>query len=396
MNRIYEKDRADIFDKVIDRRGTNSLKHDGMAERGMPADVLPFWVADMDFEAPPEAVLAATRAAAHGVYGYSVAGKGYYDAAINWQKVRFGWDVDRDWIITTPGVVFMVASAVRALSEPGDTIMIQNPVYAVFAPVLRANDRKVVSSDLRLVGGRYEIDFDDFEKVMVESGAKIFLLCHPHNPIGRVWTREELKRMGEICVEHGVMVISDEIHEDFVYAGKQHIPFAAVDPLFPPITVTCTAPSKTFNLAGLQASNAFVANPELRRRINRALDACDIGLNPIAIAAAEAAYRYGAPWLEALKEYLMGNYALLRGALEKGLPAVRPMELEATYLAWLDCSCLGMAHIDMVGAFAHKAKVWLNDGATFGANGVGFMRMNLACPRSTLNEGIQRIVEAFS
>ncbi|GHU69588.1 aminotransferase [Clostridia bacterium] len=388
-------DGKSIFDKVIDRRNTNSLKHEGMTERGMPGDVLPFWVADMDFEAPPEAVLAATRAAAHGVYGYSIAGKGYYESVINWQKDRFGWEVDRDWIISTPGVVFMVASAVRALSEPGDTVMIQNPVYAVFAPVLRANDRKVVSSDLQLVNGRYEIDFEDFDRTLAESGAKIFLLCHPHNPIGRVYSREELKRMGQICLERGVLVISDEIHEDFVYGGKQHIPFASVDPLFPSITVTCTAPSKTFNLAGLQAANAFAANPEMRKRIHKALDACDIGLNPIAIAAAEAAYRYGGSWLEELKEYLLGNYSALCDAFAKELPTVKVHPLEATYLAWLDCADLGLTHAELIRAFADKARVWLNDGATFGSNGTGFMRMNLACPRSTLNEGIRRIVEAF-
>ncbi|MDR1600026.1 MAG: pyridoxal phosphate-dependent aminotransferase [Oscillospiraceae bacterium] len=384
-----------VFSKVIERRNTNSLKHDGMAERGMPEGVLPFWVADMDFEAPPEAVLAATRAAAHGIYGYSIPGKGYYEATIAWQKDRFGWEVDRDWIISTPGVVFMVASAVRALSEPGDTVMIQNPVYAVFAPVLRANDRKVVSSDLRLADGRYEIDFEDFSKTLEESGARIFLLCHPHNPIGRVWTREELRRMGEICLEHDVLVISDEIHQDFVYGDNAHIPFASVDPAFPAITVTCTAPSKTFNLAGLQASNAFAANPELRKRIRKALDACDVGLNPIAIAAAEAAYRHGAAWLEGLKEYILGNYGWLRRELAEGLPGVKPHALEATYLAWLDCSGLGLTHLELVKAFADKAKVWLNDGATFGTNGSGFMRMNLACPRATLDEGIRRIVGAF-
>ncbi|MDR0397399.1 MAG: pyridoxal phosphate-dependent aminotransferase [Oscillospiraceae bacterium] len=384
-----------IFDRVIDRRGTNSLKHDGMAERGMPDGVLPFWVADMDFEAPAEAVLAATRAAAHGVYGYSIPGRGYYEAVTDWQKERFGWDVDRDWIISTPGVVFMVASAVRALSEPGDAVMIQKPVYAVFEPVLKANGRKVVSSDLRLVNGRYEIDFDDFAKTLSESRAKIFLLCHPHNPVGRVWTRGEMKRMGEICAEHGALVISDEIHEDFVYGEKRHIPFASVDPAFAPITVTCTAPSKTFNLAGLQASNAFVSNPELRKRIQKALDACDIGLNPIAIAAAEAAYRHGARWLEGLKAYLLGNYGAVRAAFENDLPAIKPLEMEATYLAWLDCSGLGLTHPELVKAFAEKARVWLNDGATFGANGSGFMRMNLACPRATLNEGLKRIVGAF-
>ena len=282
------------FDKVINRKNTDCLKYDFAVKRGMPADVLPLWVADMDFKTSSyieDAVIERTK---HGIFGYSEVGEDYFNAVKNWMKKHHNWDVDEKWLVKTPGVVFALAMSVKAYTEPGDSVLIQLPVYYPFSEVIRDNGRKVVSNDLVLSeDGRYHIDFDDFEKKIVENNIKLFFLCNPHNPVGRVWTLEELKRIGNICLEHGVTVVSDEIHQDFVFKGKHQV-FASLKKEFQDISITCTSPSKTFNLASMMISNIFIPNPELRRRFRKQLDAAGTSqLGVLGLVATEAAYSKG-------------------------------------------------------------------------------------------------------
>lgn len=384
------------FDKLISRRGTNSLKHDGAALRGMPEDAIPMWVADMDFMAPPESVLAAVQAAAHGVYGYTLPPRGYHDSIIRWHRARYGWQIEKDWIVDSPGVMATVSSAIRAFTETGDAILIQEPVYYCFAQAIYLNGRRVVSSDLVYGDGQYQIDFNDFEDKIVSNNVKMFLLCHPHNPTGRVFDADELRRMGEICMLHGVLVFSDEIHEDFVYAPRVHVPYATLGENFADSCVVCNAPSKTFNLAGLHTAAAVVPNTKLRAKLERSFGAAFCGgVNAVGGAATEAAYTYGGSWLEELKSYLLSNYAILKDGLAEKLPLARVQDLQATYLAWLDFRALGLPHDQVRDTVWRRAKLWLNDGRSFGESGAGFMRINLACPASVVREAVDRLAEAL-
>ena len=384
------------FDRVINRRGTGSLKHDGASRFGIPDDALPMWVADMDFPAPLEAVEAARRAAASGIYGYTIATKEYGEAAAAWHGKRYGWTIREDWIQRAPGVMYAIAAAVRAFTSKGDAVLAQEPVYHCFAQVVRLNGRRFVSSDLMLTDGRYEIDFDDFERKVVLERVRMFLLCHPHNPAGRAFSRDELERLGSICLRHGVLVVSDEIHGDFVYKPREHIPFASVGPEFADRSIVMTAPSKTFNMAGLHAANVIIPDAGLRARMEAELtSAFTDELSSGALAAAQAAYEHGGPWLEELKEYIQSNCRALEYVLTERIPAVRVQELQATYLAWLDFRALGLPHEEMRERVWRTARVWLSDGLSFGEAGQGFMRMNLACPRSIVMEAAGRLSRAF-
>lgn len=383
------------FDTVPNRRGTNCFKYDFAREMGMPEDVLPLWVADMDFLTAPAVLERLHALAEHGIFGYTGVKDAYFSAVHNWYAQRFSWETQRSWLVTTPGVVFAIAIAIRAFTQKGDAILIQQPVYYPFANKVTENDRQLVVNPLVLKNGRYEMDFADMERKIVDYHVKMLLLCSPHNPVGRVWTKEELLRVGEICQKHGVLVVSDEIHADFTYAGHTHHVFASVKSEFADFTITCTAPSKTFNLAGLQNSNIFIPNRQLRHAYKKELSACGCGgTNCMGMAACQAAYEAGADWLEQLKQYLAGNLAYVRQFLREKLPDIALIEPEGTYLVWLDLRKLGLTEQQQRQLIVQDAKLWLDTGTLFGQGGEGFERINIACPRTTIEQAMQRLEHA--
>lgn len=383
------------FDTVPNRRGTNCFKYDFAREMGMPEDVLPLWVADMDFPTAPAVLERLHALAEHGIFGYTGVKDAYFSAVHNWYAQRFSWETQRSWLVTTPGVVFAIAIAIRAFTQKGDAILIQQPVYYPFANKVTENDRQLVVNPLVLKNGRYEMDFADMERKIVDYHVKMLLLCSPHNPVGRVWTKEELLRVGEICQKHGVLVVSDEIHADFTYAGHTHRVFASVKSEFADFTITCTAPSKTFNLAGLQNSNIFIPNRQLRHAYKKELSACGCGgTNCMGMAACQAAYEAGADWLEQLKQYLAGNLAYIRQFLREKLPDIALIEPDGTYLVWLDLRKLGLTEQQQRQLIVQDAKLWLDTGTLFGQGGEGFERINIACPRTTIKQAMQRLEHA--
>ncbi len=385
------------FDEIVDRRNTDCLKYDFAAERGKPADVLPLWVADMDFRTAPGIIERAVADAALGIYGYTESKDAYFQAVAAWYREYFGWNVERSWLVKTPGVVFAIGIAIQAFTERGDGVMIQQPVYYPFSEVIRDSGRTLVNNELVLRDGHYEIDFEDFERRIEEEKVKLFVLCSPHNPVGRVWTAEELRRMGEICLRHGVKVVSDEIHSDFVYEGRRHHVFPTVDPAFQDACIVCTAPSKTFNLAGLQVSNIFIPNAGLRRAFRRQMSAVGYSqVNMIGLHACQAAYETGREWLEELKVYLKGNLDYVRAYLAEHLPQIKLIEPEGTYLIWLDFCALGLPEEKLEHLIVHEAKLWLDSGAIFGSAGEGFERVNIACPRAVLKEALNRLYRAVN
>ena len=384
------------FDELIDRRNTGCLKYDFAAQRGKPADILPLWVADMDFRTPPCVTDALTQKCRHGIFGYSESGEEYYRALENWLLTRFGWQIRPEWVVKAPGVVFAICAAIRALTREGDAILIQQPVYYPFSESVVTNGRRLVVNELVYADGRYTIDFADFEAKLTENSVKLFVLCSPHNPVGRVWTRDELLRLGDICLKHGVTVVSDEIHADFVFPGHRHLVFSSLKPEFERIAVTCTAPTKTFNLAGLQVSNILIPDPGIRRKILREIRGAGYSqLNVMGLAACRAAYEGGAQWLAQLGEYLCGNLGYLRGFLREKLPQVRLVEPEGTYLVWLDFRALGLSDRELDDLIVNRAKLWLDAGPVFGAGGEGFQRINIACPRATLRQALTQLEQAL-
>lgn len=383
------------FDIVVDRRNTNSLKYDFYQERGRSRDLLPLWVADMDFQAPEEVLNALRQKADHGIFGYSEPKEEYFSALVKWFSDRHGWLPDRDKFVLTCGVVFAICAAIRALTEEGEAVLICQPVYYPFEESVVANQRKLVVSELVERDGKYVVDFEDFERRIVDNDVKLFILCSPHNPVGRVWTKEELTKMGEICLKHGVFVVADEIHADFVYEGNTHIPFASLSKAFEKNSVVCTAPTKTFNLAGLHSSNIYIFDDEVRRKFKRELDKQGYSQsNIMGIVACQAAYAYGGEWLDELKAYLEGNLVFVREFLKEKLPQIRWIEPQGTYLIWLDCRALGYSTRELSRFMRDKAKLWLDDGYVFGKGGEGFERINIACPRSVLKEALDRIYRA--
>lgn len=384
------------FDKVVDRRNTDSLKYDFAVENGLPADVLSLWIADMDFPAPEAVLDALHRAVDHGVFGYTGTKDDYYEAVAGWFAAHFDWQPEKQWLVKTPGVVFALATAVRAFTAPGDAVLIQPPVYSPFFSVIRENDRRIVESPLTLENGRYGIDFADFEKKIAENGVKLFILCSPHNPIGRVWTPEELKKLGDICGKYNVFVVSDEIHCDFAFPDHPHTPFLRAVPELQDRSMVCTAPSKTFNLAGLQASNIWIPGEAARSAYQKELSRIGIGgPNLMGLRACQAAYEGGAEWLEACKAYLRENLAFMRTYVQENLPQLRMIEPEGTYFAWLDCSGLGLTDQELNDLIIHKAKLWLDAGNIFGTAGEQFQRFVLACTRATLAEALDRLRRAI-
>ena len=353
------------FDRVIDRRHTGCIKYDFAVEHGYPADVLPLFIADMDFPAPECVQQALRKAVDHGIYGYSGLMPEYYEAVQGWFSQRFGWRIEAPWIVTTPGVVFALSAAVRAVTLPGDGVLIQPPVYGPFSKVVLDSGRKLVENKLQYENGRYTVDFDDFEEQARK--VKVFLLCSPHNPVGRVWTTEELTRMGEICQKYQVTVVSDEIHCDFTLPGHPHTPFVKACPWWAEHTIVCTAPSKTFNLAGLQVSNCIVPGKALREAFSRQVYLTGYSeLNCLGIAACQAAYTSGWEWLQACKAYLWKSLDYVRGFLRENLPNLHLVEPEGTYFAWLDCSGVGVSPEELERRLVEVGRLRL--GGDFGSS----------------------------
>lgn len=386
------------FDTVVDRKNTNCLKYDFAVRRGMPADVLPLWVADMDFKISSYIQDALSASVEHGIFGYSETGEEYYNIVRDWMKRHYDWELkDERWLIKTPGIVFALAMAVRAYTEVGDAVLINQPVYYPFSEVILDNGRQIVDSTLVCdEEGRYHIDFADFEQKIVDHHIKLYFLCNPHNPVGRVWSREELENIGAICKKHQVVVVSDEIHADFSFSEK-HLVFADVKEEFGDFTVTCTSPTKTFNIAGLQISNILISNAGLRKKFKKQVDAAGYSqVNTMGIVACEAAYTYGDEWLEAVRQYIKANIEYTRKYLEENLPQLKMREPEGTYLVWIDFSALGLSNQELEHLIIRKAKLWLDSGAIFGAAGEGYQRINVACPRSILAEALDRIKDAVN
>ncbi len=376
------------FDKTIDRRATNSYKWDSA-----PGGVLPMWVADMDFRTAPAIIDALQKRVAHGIFGYTRVPDAYYDAVTSWFSRRHGWDIDREWIIYTSGVVPAVSAVIKALTVPGDKVIVQTPVYNCFFSSIRNNGCEIVSNPLRRTTDTYEMDFDALERCAADPRAKVMLLCNPHNPAGRVWTPDELTRLGNICLRNGVTVVADEIHCELVYQGFKYTPFASLSDAFLHRSVTCVSPSKAFNIAGLQIANIVAFDNDLRSRIDKAIninEVCDV--NPFGVAATIAAYNEGEEWLNQLVDYLHGNYEAMAEFCRRELAEFPITRLEGTYLVWMDCSSLGMSSDALEHALLDDARLWLNAGTMYGAEGEGYMRWNIACPRSVMLDGLNRFL----
>lgn len=376
------------FDRQITRRGTGSYKWDSAGS----AEVLPMWVADMDFPTAPAIVEALRWRVEHGIFGYTRVPDSYYDAVTGWFARRHGWRFDREWMIYTSGVVPALSAVIKALTVPGDKVLVQTPVYNCFFSSIRNNGCETVSSPLVFTGTTYTVDYEDLERRAADPRVKVMLLCNPHNPAGRVWRREELVRIGEICLRHDVTVIADEIHGELVLPGHRYTPFASISEEFLRHSVTCTSPSKAFNIAGLQIANIICADAGLRAGIDRAIninEVCDV--NPFGVIATQAAYNEGEEWLDRLLEYLQANYLYMREFCREHLPAFPLTVLEGTYLVWMDCRKLGLSSEELEQRLIAEAGLWLNAGTMYGAEGEGFMRWNIACPRATLAEGLRRM-----
>ena len=381
------------FDKVYNRKNTKSLKYDFAKIRNKPEDVLPLWVADMDFKVSSYVEDALVELAKHGIFGYSEVETPYFEAIKGWMKKRHNWEPDERWLIKTPGIVFALAMAVKAYTDKGDGVLIMPPVYYPFFEVIEDNERRVVSNEL-IMGedNRYHIDFLDFEEKIVSENVKLFLLCNPHNPGGRVWTKEELLKIGDICLKHNVIVVSDEIHQDFVFGDAKHTVFADIKDEFLGITVTCTSPTKTFNLAGTQISNIFIADEKIRHAFKKQVDAAGYSqCNVMGLVAGEAAYLYGEEWFEAAKAYIWDNIKFIQDYIDKNLKGVTMTNQEGTYLVWLDFKGTGIPADEIDRRILYEAKLWLDSGAIFGKAGEGYQRINAACPRSILEEALDRI-----
>ena len=386
------------FDRVIDRRNTDCLMYDLAERRGKPADVLPLWVADMGFRTSQAVLDALQERIAHGIFGYTEPGDSYFEAVAGWMQRQHDWQVEPEWLIKTPGVVFALAMAVKAYTQPGESVLIQSPVYYPFSEVIRDNGRRLVESPLiRGADGRYQIDLTDFEQKIIQNQVKLFLLCSPHNPVGRVWEKEELLQLAQICEKHHVIIVSDEIHHDFVFWGKKHWVFSTLSPEIAERTITCTAPSKTFNLAGMQVSNIFISNEELRRKFQHEVDAAGYSqLNTLGLLACETAYQKGETWYRELLRYLEKNIVFTKEYLQKHLPKAEMTMPEGTYLVWIDFRKLGLDVKELDRIILYEAKLWLDSGRIFGKPGEGFQRINVACQRSILETALEKLVKSLN
>ena len=384
------------FDTPIDRTHTWSIKHDFKKENGKADDILPLWVADMDFRSPDSVVEALKKAVDHGIFGYSRADESYFDAVAAWYQKRHHLTLQPEWMTCTPGIVFALSIAVRAFTQEGDAVLIQPPVYHPFSRAILRNKRTLVENPLVLKDGHYEMDLEELEQKVLDEHVKLMILCNPHNPVGRVWTREELTALADICLRHHVYVISDEIHGDFVWQGHEQTPYASISEEACLHSMMCTAPSKTFNLAGMATSNLFIPDPEMRRKFrSELLDVGQENMNRLGLFACRAAYEGGGEWLDQLIGYLAGNLALVRDFCKNRVPQIQLVEPEGTYLAWLDCRELKLSQKDLNEFFVDKAHLALNDGEMFGKEGIGFMRLNVASPRCIIEKAMKQLADAY-
>lgn len=384
------------FDEIIDRRHTASLKWDNLEQLFGDSDLLSMWVADMDFRPPKEVLDAMKERVKHGVFGYTIIEQDTIQSIQNWLLTQHGWEVQPDWLLFSPGVVPSIGMAVQAFTEVGDKVMLQSPVYTPFFNMIKTNGREVVNSELKLVNGRYEIDFEDVEEKL-KSGIKLFLLCSPHNPGGRVWTQEELVQLAELCKKYNCIIASDEIHADLVYEPIKHIPIASLNEDYQDFIVTFMAPSKTFNLAGLQASYMIIPNRELRKKLSEVMKSQGVSqLNTFGVLAMKAAYDHGQQWLNEVKAYIKGNIDYVKEELEKHVPEIEVLVPDATYLIWIDCRKIGLSDKELRERLLKKGKIAVNFGYAYGPGGEGFFRLNVACPRKIVEEGIKRICKAFN
>jgi cystathionine beta-lyase len=384
-----------LFDNVIDRSGTQSAKWNQYDE-----DVLPLWVADMDFQSPQPIIDAIIDRTKHGIFGYSFYYAEYFTAIINWFKRQYNWKISEDWLAFTPGVIPAINIAIQAFTNPGDKIIVQNPVYYPFFGTIENNGRQIHLNPLKLQNGKYEMDLEDLNDKIKDPRVTLLILCNPHNPVGRVWSRNELIEIGELCVENKVLVISDEIHCDLIYPGYKHTNLASISDDFAMNSVTCTSLSKTFNLAGLQLSTIIIPNPELHKRYSNTIERVflpeEYGYlpNSLSLAAYTAGYDRCDYWLNSLLSYLTSNLEFLKLFIKDNIPQIDVIEPEGTYLVWLDFKKLGIPNDELENFLLQKAKIALDDGAKFGKGGEGFQRINIACPRTTLNEALKRIEKA--
>ncbi len=383
------------FDKIINRKNTNSLKYDFSIERVHRDDLLPLWIADMDFRLPDVILDDINKAVTHGIFGYSDSKEEYFNALHNWFFNHFNWSPESKWLIKTPGIVFAIAIAIRTFTNPGDAVLLQQPVYYPFSECIVDNRRRLINNQLVYSDGKYSIDFEDFEKKIVEEKIKLFLLCSPHNPVGRVWTVDELTRIGEICLKHNVLVVSDEIHCDFTYPNHPHTVFASISETFAMNSIICTAPSKTFNMAGLQLSNIFIPNSKIRSAFKKEFKASGYSqVGALGIVGCQSAYKNGYEWHNELKAYLKRNLDFVRDYLKTYIPEIRLVEPEGTYLIWLDCQGLNLNHRELSSLVIDKAKLWLDDGIIFGKETSQFERINIACPRNILELALVQLHDA--
>jgi len=383
------------FDAAINRCGTNSVKWDLADQFFQVKNILPMWVADMDFKSPEPVIDALKQVAERGIFGYSTVPESYYTALIEWMRKRHNWNIQKEWVTLCPGVVPAIRLLVRAFTSPGDQVIIQSPVYFPFFDCIKDNGCEILDNPLQLDGNQYIMDLADLER-KITTRTKMIILCSPHNPVSRVWRDEELLRLGKLCIENNILVISDEIHEDIVYEGFKHVPFTTVSEEFAERSIVCTAASKTFNLPGLRTSNIIIPNPELRKRFSEVARSCGMHTpNMFGIAATEAAYRYGEPWLEQLLEYLQGNIKFLIKYLNDRMPDVKLMQPQGTYLLWLDFRSCGIDPARLGQFIREDARVGLEAGTIFGCKENGFERMNIACTLATLEEGLRRIETAI-
>jgi len=380
------------FDEIVDRKNTDSHRWNLVNKLWKDKDGLPLSTADMDFKSPIEIIQAIKDRADHGIFGYAFIPDSYYEAVINWVKSRHNWEIKREWLICTSGVVFALNTAIVTFTNPEDSILIQTPVYPPFFSIIKNNNRNLIENQLIYKDGRYTIDFDILEK-QLSSGVKMIILCSPHNPVGRVWSYEELKTVGELCIKYNVLMVSDEIHSDIVYSKIKHTPLSSISEEIANNSITCISPTKTFNIPGVGISTAIIPNKKLRDEYNKTLIkmAANGTHNIFSILASEIAYRHGAEWLDQLLPYLESNANLMEMYIRENIPAIKFSKPEGTYLGWLDCRQLGIEHENLRDYFVLRAKVELQDGRLFGSNGLGFLRFNFATPRSVVKEALERI-----
>lgn len=384
------------FDTVTDRKNTNAIKYDLAKKRGKPEDAVSLWVADMDFPTAPCIQKAVAEKAAHGIWGYSRPDNRYYDALKKWYKERHNFEVQNEWVVNTPGVCFALAAAIKAFTNEGESVLIQKPVYYPFFNIINSLQRKVVNSSLILKNNHYEIDFDDFERKIVQENVKMFILCSPHNPGGRVWTKQELQKISEICLAHNVLVVSDEIHSDITFGSNVHTVYGSLSEQALKNSIICTAPSKSFNLAGLQFSNIFIADEKLRKAFSKELDKTGYDEPSVfGIVAATAAYSEGADWFDSVKSYIWENILFAKKYIEENASQIKVLVPEGTYLLWLDFSETGLSDSEINDRVLNKAKVWLDRGSMFGKEGEKFQRINCATPRIILEDALKRICSQF-